>query len=108
DKRRVRADMLLTSSRYEGIRSALINFIVAGKIRNIQQEREGFSPEKYAFIMHTMTSKSAHQWQEDIVLQIEEKLVEALTADYALFEQLIRESYEDLLQSRMKELYVPT
>ncbi|QWH59510.1 hypothetical protein EXW39_04760 [Bacillus mycoides] len=108
DKRRVKVGTLLTSPRYKGIRSALINFIVAGKIRNIQQEKEGLRSEKYAFIMHTMTSKSAHQWQEDIVLQIEEKLVEAMKADDPVFEQLIRESYEDLLRSQMKELYSPT
>lgn len=108
DKRRVKVDTLLTSPRYKGIRSALINFIVAGKVRNIQQEEENLNLEKYAFIMHTMTSKSAHQWQEDIVSQIEEKLVEAIHANDPLFGQLVRESYDDLSRSQMKNLYFPT
>lgn len=108
DKRRVKVDTLLTSPRYKGIRSALINFIVAGKIRNIQQEGENLNSEKYAFIMHTMTSKSAHQWQENIVLQIEEKLVEALNANDPVFEQLVSMSYEDLSRSQRRDLPFPT
>lgn len=107
DKRKVKAETLLTNPRTEGIRSALINFIVAGKIRNIQQQKLGEQVEKYAFIIHTMTSKSAHQWQEDIVLQIEEKLVESITENPTLFEELINQSYCDLKRSQMEGVVFP-
>jgi len=108
DKRRVKIDTLLTNPRYKGIRSALINFIVGGKIRNIQQEKRNINLEKYAFIMHTMTSKSAHQWQEEIISKIEQKLVEAINENDPIFEQLVRESYDDLSRSQMEDLYFPT
>src|SRR5690606_39259198 len=96
------------SNRYKGVRSALINFIVGGKIRNLQQVHEEERLEKYAFIMHTMTSKLAHQWQEDIVLKIEEKLVEAMEGNDPTFEQLIQESYEDFTRSKKEDLFFPS
>ncbi|MFK3935900.1 Z1 domain-containing protein [Alkalihalobacillus sp. NPDC078783] len=108
DKRRVKADTLLTNPRIEGIRSALINFIVAGKIRNLQQRKLGDRLEKYAFIIHTMTSKSAHQWQEDVAILMEEKLVEALKDDPAIFEELILHAYNDLKRSRLSDVYFPS
>ena len=108
DKRKVKAETLLTSDRYDGIRSALINFIVGGKVRNIQQEINSEKLEKYAFIIHTMTSKAAHQWQEDVVSLIEEKLVEAMYNDRPLFEALILEAYNDLERSKMVGLTFPT
>lgn len=107
DKRKVKSNTLLTNPRTEGIRNALINFIVAGKIRNLQQENLGIRVEKYAFIMHTMTSKSSHQWQEDIVIQIEEMLVSVMKEDTIFFEELIRKSYLDLERSKMEELVFP-
>ena len=107
DKRRVKVERLLIDERYKGIRSALINFIVAGKIRNIQQEKQKLKSEKYAFIMHTMTVKSAHQWQEDIVSSIEEKLVEAIENDDPIFHKLVRESYNDLSRSQTGFLPFP-
>lgn len=108
DKRKVKADTLLTNPRTEGIRSALINFIVAGKIRNLQQRKLGEQVEKYAFIIHTMTSKSSHQWQEDVVFQIEEKLVEAMNENPAFFEELILQSYNDLMRSKREDLQFPS
>lgn len=107
DGRKVKADHLLTSDRYIGMRTALINFIVASKIRNLQQEKREEDIEKYAFIMHTMTSKAAHQWQEDVVSQIEEKLVQAIQDEPDLFHDLIRASYEDLLRSKMEGIDFP-
>ncbi|MEY8752063.1 Z1 domain-containing protein [Alkalicoccobacillus gibsonii] len=108
DKRRVKADTLLTNPRIEGIRSALINFIVAGKIRNLQQCKLGDRLQKYAFIIHTMTSKSAHQWQEDVAVLMEDKLVEALKNDPATFKDLILQSYNDLKRSKLNDVAFPS
>lgn len=108
DRRKVKVETLLTSDRYNGIRSALINFIVGGKIRNIQQEQANEKLEKYAFIIHTMTSKAAHQWQEDIVSLIEETLVDAMHTNRSLFEGLILKAYKDLERSKMDGMYFPT
>ncbi|MFJ5770794.1 Z1 domain-containing protein [Psychrobacillus sp. NPDC093180] len=107
DKRRVKSETLLTSNRYEGIRSALVNFIVGGCIRNLQRVENGEKQDKYAFIMHTMTSKIAHQWQEDIVLEIEAKLVEAMNNNDPIFQELLETAYEDISRSQVEGAYFP-
>lgn len=108
DKRKVKVNHLLTGERYEGIRSALIHFIVGSKIRNIQQQKEGERPEKYAFIMHTITTKAAHQWQEEVMLQMEEQLRKAMEKEDPIFDQLIRTAYQDFARSKRKDTYFPT
>ncbi|WP_080875859.1 Z1 domain-containing protein [Oceanobacillus timonensis] len=107
DKRKVKVDHLLTGERYEGIRSALIHFMVGSKIRNIQQQKEGQRLEKYAFIMHTITTKSAHQWQEEVMLQIEEQLRVAMKKEDPIVDQLIRTAYQDFVRSQRKDMYFP-
>ncbi|GIO23778.1 Z1 domain-containing protein [Oceanobacillus sp. J11TS1] len=108
DKRKVKVNHLLTGERYEGIRSALIHFIVGSKIRNIQQERKEQRVEKYAFIMHTITTKAAHQWQEEVMLHMEEQLREAIRKDDPIFDQLIRTAYQDFVRSQIKDIYFPS
>lgn len=107
DRRRVKVNHLLTGERYEGIRSALIHFMVGSKIRNIQQKKAGQRLEKYAFIMHTITTKSAHQWQEEVMLLIEGKLREAIEKENPVFDQLTRTAYQDFVCSQMKDTYFP-
>lgn len=107
DKRKVKVNHLLHSERYEGIRSALIHFIVGSKIRNIQQQKEGERLEKYAFIMHTITTKAAHQWQEEVMLHMEEQLRDAMEKEDPIFDQLIRTAYQDFARSQRKDMYFP-
>ncbi|MFD1388705.1 Z1 domain-containing protein [Oceanobacillus oncorhynchi subsp. oncorhynchi] len=107
DKRKVKVNHLLNGERYEGIRSALIHFIVGSKIRNIQQQKEGERLEKYAFIMHTITTKAAHQWQEEVMLHLEEQLREAVEREDPIFDQLIRTAYQDFARSQRKDMYFP-
>ncbi|WP_339235710.1 Z1 domain-containing protein [Oceanobacillus sp. FSL W7-1281] len=107
DKRKVKVNHLLNGERYEGIRSALIHFIVGSKIRNIQQQKEGERLEKYAFIMHTITTKAAHQWQEEVMLHMEEQLRGAMEKEDPIFDQLIRTAYQDFARSQRKDMYFP-
>ncbi|WP_193062593.1 Z1 domain-containing protein [Oceanobacillus oncorhynchi] len=107
DKRKVKVNHLLHGERYEGIRSALIHFIVGSKIRNIQQQKEGERLEKYAFIMHTITTKAAHQWQEEVMLHMEEQLRDAMEKEDPIFDQLIRTAYQDFARSQRKDMYFP-
>jgi len=107
DKRKVKVNHLLTGERYEGIRSALIHFIVGSKIRNIQQQKEEKRLEKYAFIMHTITTKAAHQWQEEVMLYLEEQLRGAMEKEDPIFDQLIRAAYQDFVRSQRKDMYFP-
>ena len=108
DGRRVKPESILTNKKVDGIRTALINFIVGGNIRNIQNEYLGKRNEKYAMIIHTGTSKAIHAWQGIVIEVIEEKLVESIMNDEKLFRRLIMESYTDLVNSKIDELPFPT
>ncbi|MFC6292318.1 Z1 domain-containing protein [Macrococcus epidermidis] len=94
DNRRVKDAYVLTTKQLTGLRNALINFVVGGKIRNLQQIAQQERPKKYAFIMHTITTKRAHMWQYQVVLKIEQKLTQLIEENEAAFKSLIMEAYE--------------
>lgn len=94
DNRRVKDAYVLTTKQLTGMRSALINFVVGGKIRNLQQIAQQERPKKYAFIMHTITTKRAHMWQYQVVMKIEQKLTQLIEEDEAAFKSIIMKGYE--------------
>lgn len=94
DNRRVKDAYVLTTKQLNGLRSALINFVVGGKIRNLQQRAQQKRPKKYAFIMHTITTKRAHMWQYQVVMKIEQKLTQLIEEDEAAFKSIIMKAYE--------------
>lgn len=94
DNRRVKDAYVLTTKQLNGLRSALINFVVGGKIRNLQQIAQQEQPKKYAFIMHTITTKRAHMWQYQVVLKIEQKLTQLIEENEAAFKSIIIKAYE--------------
>lgn len=94
DNRRVKDAYVLTTKQLNGLRSALINFVVGGKIRNLQQRAQQERPKKYAFIMHTITTKRAHMWQYQVVMKIEQKLAQLIEEDEAAFKSIIMKAYE--------------
>ncbi|QYA42854.1 hypothetical protein KYI11_02685 [Macrococcoides bohemicum] len=94
DNRRVKDAYVLTTKQLNGLRSALINFVVGGKIRNLQQIAQQERPKKYAFIMHTITTKRAHMWQYQVVLKIEQKLTQLIEENEAAFKSIIMKAYE--------------
>ncbi|TDM33015.1 Z1 domain-containing protein [Macrococcoides canis] len=100
DNRRIKDDTLLTYQGIAGIRDALINFIVGGTIRRVEQRLSGKRPEKYAFIMHTNTAKSSHEWQTDILERLKIKLTEIIDDDPLLFNQIIKMSYDNFERSK--------
>lgn len=100
DNRRIKDDTLLTYQGITGIRDALINFIVGGTIRRIEQRLSGKRPEKYAFIMHTNTAKSSHEWQTNILERLKVKLTEIIDDDPLLFNQIIKMSYDNFERSK--------
>lgn len=95
DNRRVKDAYVLTTKQLTGLRNALINFVVGGKIRNLQQIAQQERPKKYAFIMHTITTKRAHMWQYQVVMKIEQKLTQLIEEDEAAFKSIIMNAYEN-------------
>ncbi len=68
DRRKFKTETVLTNKRVEGLRTAIINFIVAGCIRIIQNGGQPRGKQnKFSFIIHTEIAKAAHQNQENII-----------------------------------------
>lgn len=99
DRRVFKIEEVLTSPRVAALRRALLNFVVGGSIRRLQQSREGQRREKYAFIVHTESSRSSHKWQEHIVRKLLHDLARIVSEEPFVLQGLVQESYEDLDRS---------
>ncbi|ANU22010.1 Z1 domain-containing protein [Planococcus donghaensis] len=99
DLRRIKMDKLLSSSAVKDIRSSIVNFLVGSCIRRWQQEKLGQKIQKYAFIIHTERGKSSHEWQEQIITEIELNLRRVAEVQDEVFNLLVKESYNDLMKS---------
>lgn len=109
DGRRFKVEDVLTSNKINSLRHAIINFIVGGSIRRIQDKKIGVRQKKYSFIVHTEQAKAAHEWQETIVTEMKDQLKHILDIDLILLSDLIQESYEDLIKSlSLIESYIPS
>ncbi len=100
DRRKFKEEEVLTSSKIEGLRTAIINFIIGGCIRIMQNggEPRGKS-NKFSFIIHTQTSKSAHTRQENIVNELLEKLENESKLNSELLDMYICNGFDDLSNS---------
>ena len=100
DRRKFKEQDILVSNKIKGLRSAIINFIVGGCIRIIQN---GGNPRgkknKFSFIIHTEIAKSAHKRQEDLIDELLEQLTVEAKEDSDLFKKFITESYNNLKKS---------
>jgi hypothetical protein len=99
DRRRFKIEECLTSDKVVGLRSAILNFIVGGCLRRIQDEQALRRPKRFAFLFHTESSKSAHAWQESVVLRFD-KLLQAEAQNRSdLLKSLVEAAYNDLSRS---------
>lgn len=100
DRRVFKEEEVLTDPKIKGIRNAIINFIVGGTIRLIQNGGDEFDEQnRYSLIIHTEIAKSSHTRQADIIFTLVEKLQELIENDKEVLDKLIRESYEELSKS---------
>lgn len=104
--RGLRSVDLLESNEFSVLRHALINFLVGGAILSINRTANGSSINErlFAFVIHTQTGKTSHAWQEHVVGEVIEAfksacLPESQTQRKMKFEQLVKESLEDLAAS---------
>jgi hypothetical protein len=101
DRRTFRVEECLTRNRIAGLRAALLNFIVGGCIRRIQDEQARRRPKRFSFLFHTEAQKAAHAWQESVILRFDEKLQEEAKSKSALLQGLVRVAYDDLSRSTL-------
>lgn len=110
DRRRFKEEEVLVSDKIKGLRTSIINFIVAGSIRIIQN---GGSPRgkanKFSFIIHTEISKASHNRQENLINELIERLEQEAQNDSELLKKYIELGYKDITNSVEKyEIEVPT
>lgn len=109
DRRKFKIEEALTSQKILSLRSAIVNFIVGGVIRRLQEQNKGERLKKYSFIVHTEQGKAAHEWQENIVNEIKGLLRTALETDPVLLSDLVLESYKNFEESiNILDCYMPS
>ena len=99
DGRIFKIEDVLTSKRISVLRKAIMNFIVGGTIRRLQQKQRGQSVEKYSFIAHSEISTASHSWQKQIIEELNKELIRVSDSDIAMLNDLVKSSYNDLAQS---------
>lgn len=99
DGRRFKMEDVLTTQAIFGLRTAFVNFIVGGAIRQLQAQQAKQGTQKFSFLIHTEVAKSTHEWQEKVVVQLEERLREAAIKNTSIFKNLIKEAYAGLSKS---------
>ncbi|MET3289298.1 UNVERIFIED_CONTAM: hypothetical protein ABID98_001868 [Brevibacillus sp. OAP136] len=99
DRRVFKIEECLISNKVKSLRNAIVNFIIGGCIRRLQERESGSKVNKYSFIIHTEQGKAAHEWQESIIDMIVEKLTEESKNNSDLFNRLLKEAYLNLIAS---------
>jgi hypothetical protein len=101
DRRSYRPDELLTTQLYKGFRQALMTFFVGGYIQRINGLAAGVSTKKlrYSFLVHSEAAKGSHAWQEELANEFLDRLKSAADQNAPIFEQLVKDSYDDLSRS---------
>lgn len=109
DRRKFKVEEALSSHKINSIRSAIVNFIVGGVIRRLQEQNKGERLKKYSFIVHTEQGKAAHEWQETIVNEIKELLRASVDTDPILLGDLVLSSYKNFENSiNILDCYMPS
>lgn len=89
---------ITTTPNLSVFRTSILNFLVGGAIRIIQNEvnRKRY---KCSFIIHTSTTRDRHQWQVELVEALLNRLTELATEECQELKDLIEISYNDLAES---------
>lgn len=87
---------ILTTPNLIVFRSAIVNFLVAGSIRRLQESKKNY---KSSFLIHTETSRPKHKWQTDLVNALLENLKVCSNDDPDQFEKLVKQGYEEFIPS---------
>lgn len=100
DRRRFKEEEMFTSSKVEGLRNAVMNFLVGGCVRILQNGgKPGGKKNKFSFIIHTEISKSSHKRQNDIITELIEQLETECAKNSTVLESYIEQSYRSLSES---------
>lgn len=100
DRRRFKEEEIFTSDKIEGLRSAIINFIIGGCIRIYQNGgRPRGKKNRFSFIIHTEIAKVSHKRQDSIIDELMEQLEKECLKNSKLFNKYVEEGYKNLGES---------
>lgn len=99
DGRRFKLEDVLTTPAISGLRSAFVNFIVGGAIRQLQAKQAGEGNQKFSFLIHTEVAKATHDWQEQVVKTLGDDFLDAAEKNTQQFQNLVKEAYDNLAKS---------
>jgi len=99
DRRSFKIEDVFNAKEFKMLRRAIMNFIVGGCARRVQQEKLGIKKEDYAFLLHTDIVRITHSWQEEIVTRLSSELIEISQKNENLLIEMVQESYNDLIRS---------
>lgn len=99
DRRSFKIEDVFSSSHLQSMRESIMNFIVGGCIRRLQQKELGLKQESYSFIIHTEQSRISHDWQEEIVNKLNNELIRLAKDNSDLLSNLIELAYQNLKPS---------
>jgi hypothetical protein len=88
---------------FPALLGALVNFVVAGSIRRLQQAEEGLKDSKlsnFAMLLHTEPSKTAHAWQAEVAKRLLGRMRDAAASrESKALDALLKVSYDNLSSS---------
>ena len=99
DRRRLQIERVLEEPNAQVLVQTIVNFVVGGSIRRMQQEGADQRPEKYSLLFHTERKRESHDWQEQVAHQIREQLIEKARENSPVFQHLFDAACSDLQRS---------
>jgi hypothetical protein len=101
DGRSFNEQTILSDQKYQGYRSAIVNFIVGSSIQRINGKAENVPDRSlyYSFLLHSEAAKGSHAWQGELTEIIVGKLTEAARENDELLQNLVAAAHQDLSRS---------
>jgi addiction module HigA family antidote len=99
DRRRIKLANVLETPLTTGLTRAITTFVTAVCIRQWQQREVGARRTKYAMVIHNDTQRAAHDWQEQVVNWIAERITSGIEKEDGQVRQLFNSAFDDLEKS---------
>jgi hypothetical protein len=108
DRRRVKSENVLENSNVAGLRRSIVTFVAAVCLRRWQQGQAGEPLRKYAMVIHVDTRRAAHDWQDQIMDWLFERISKRAASQPREVFPLFEEAFDDVAHSaKLAGLKVP-
>ena len=90
---------LLTAPEIDGLRRAVVTFLVGGSIRHLQNPAPSGRELQFSMLIHNDVANDAQEWQRELVESLLNALRSAATSAEPAMQSLVDEAIADLSQS---------